>query len=508
MYKVLIVDDEVFILEGLKSIIPWKDLNLEVVETAENGEEALEKYKKSDIDIVVTDITMPKMNGLQLIKSIKEIGGRCKFIILSGYDDFNYAREALRLGIENYILKPINEEELKETLENIVEKFNFQKPLTENNSDIIKENILYRWVQNNISFYELEERGNILNINLKYDYYEAAIIKIEHSFLKCKEVLSYVKGYERDTGFYSFLDTFSNVICIYGRNNKEKCIKDILKKVKSGLSESLKVKVFITIGSSQSSYKTLHKSYEEAKEIQKYLLLYGYSNIKAKEDIENLDVSIEDAPLLEEFNKTLIKKEKTKVKENLEDIFNKLYSLKGIKPEAVQNVAIKILLAIIKMKEDFNIVNDSEEESIKDLILNICEVHTREELLNVLLNRCNKLIEDINETSSNLSPVIKQVVSYIKNNFGEEMSLKTLSYKYNINSSYLGQIFLKEVGEPFNDYLNRIRNEEARNLILNTNLRIIDISQKVGYSDTSYFYRKFKAYYGLSPNKLRENKTY
>lgn len=106
------------------------------------------------------------------------------------------------------------------------------------------------------------------------------------------------------------------------------------------------------------------------------------------------------------------------------------------------------------------------------------------------------------------SPVVQQIVNAINDRYYEELSLKTLAHQYNINSSYLGQIFSKETGTSFSEYLNKIKNMKAKELILNTNMRINDIAKEVGYIDTSYFYRKFKKYYGVSPSTLREMKNY
>ena len=106
------------------------------------------------------------------------------------------------------------------------------------------------------------------------------------------------------------------------------------------------------------------------------------------------------------------------------------------------------------------------------------------------------------------SPVVQQIVNYVNSNYYEELSLKTLSQKYNINSSYLGQIFNKEIGYSFSEYMNKVKNMKAKELILNTNMKINDIAKEVGYFDTSYFYRKFKKYYGVSPSTLREIKQY
>ena len=115
MYKVMLADDENLILQGLENIIEWEELGLEIVNKASNGQEAIDKFKENPVDIVVTDINMPQVTGLELLKELKKINSDVKFIILSGYDDFSYAKKAIELGVENYILKPIDEEELEKT---------------------------------------------------------------------------------------------------------------------------------------------------------------------------------------------------------------------------------------------------------------------------------------------------------------------------------------------------------------------------------------------------------
>ena len=126
----------------------------------------------------------------------------------------------------------------------------------------------------------------------------------------------------------------------------------------------------------------------------------------------------------------------------------------------------------------------------------------------MFLVETTEIIECLHLEDSHYTPVVRQIISEIEKNYKEDMNLKTLSYKYNMNTSYLGQIFQKEVGCSFSQYLSRIKNSKARELILNTNMKINDIAKEVGYYETSYFYRKFKEFYGVSPATLREFKNY
>ena len=181
MYNVMLVDDEIYMLNGLKHIINWEAYGFEIVGTASNGLKALELSKTLDIDIILTDVKMPKMNGLELIHALKEAKPHIKFIILSGYNDFDYVKEALQLGIENYLLKPINEEELLQTLINIVKKIEvahtaYIKALED--SSILKNNILNRWITHTISMSELCERAQLLDLDLTASHYIISVMQL------------------------------------------------------------------------------------------------------------------------------------------------------------------------------------------------------------------------------------------------------------------------------------------------------------------------------------------
>ena len=126
----------------------------------------------------------------------------------------------------------------------------------------------------------------------------------------------------------------------------------------------------------------------------------------------------------------------------------------------------------------------------------------------LFLSEITDIISWLNTENTQYTPVVRQIMAEVRKNYRNDMNLKTLAYKYHMNTSYLGQIFQKEVGCPFSQYLNNVRNDVAKRMILNTNMRINDVAKEVGYSDTSYFYRKFKQSYGVSPAAMREMKQY
>lgn len=518
MYKVLIADDEMLILNGLRNLIQWESLELYVQDVALNGEEALGKFIDCPVDIVITDIAMPKINGLELIKKIKDINANTKFIILSGYDDFNFARQAIGLGIENYIMKPINEEELEATLRTTIQKMKSNLKSEEKKLEIIRENILNRWISDSISAYELEERSNLLNIDLKYSCYMAAIIscydKLTGELNSEFQVYNSIKAHiGNNCKSLIFRDLDNNIVCLWGGNNEEEAKESLtasLSIIINFIDKELNLNSFISMGSFAKGFNNVHHSYDEAKELQLYLMVKGFNQlvdntVKISEKTSRRKKFSID---IEEFSKQVLNKDIEKTEKYIDNIFDSLQSINNITPEEIHNIAIKMLLALNKISKDLNILDESDEEKIKDFIFEVCNIRNIDKLKSIIKENCNNIIYSIGNYSNSQSPVIRQILSYINNNYHEEISIKTLGYKYNINPSYLGQIFNKEVGRPFSDYLNEMKNEKAKELLLTTNLKINDISKKVGYSDTSYFFRKFKEQYGISPNTFRKNKNY
>lgn len=519
----MLVDDEVLILNGLTKLINWEGLELTIKHTASNGEEALEIFEQSPtpIDIIISDITMPKLNGLELIKEIKHRNGNTRFVILSGYDDFNYAKQAISLGIDNYILKPINEEELEATLANIVEKLKKleEQPIIEGKKlEMLRENILYRWMQNTISFYELEERNVILDIDLMKNYYCVGVIKLDAEMDEPKsfanvygEIRKYVK--QNISSIEVFNDLDSNIVCIYSGNdavNIKEEFKGLFENIVSNIKDKYKINLFIAIGSIENSYKNANKSYDNAKIFLDYSLIVGYDRIidYSSSDKKHMGVLWEKLIDSEKLSRVLLSKDLETANDYIDEVFDKIFGIENIMPGDIQNAALKMLLVFNDISNELGLSLNNEDETMKKLILGVFKIGKASELKAIIKEKCKYIIDKMKSNREVRSPIVQRILAYVNEYYFEEISLKTLGIKFNINPSYLGQIFYKEVGEQFSDYINRVKNDHAKGMLLTTNLKINEIAQKVGYSDNSYFYKKFKEIYGVSPNVLRNTKSY
>ena len=181
MYRVMLVDDEPYLLRGLEHTIDWGAYGLEIAAEAPDGFKALAFLETNQVDILFTDIKMPGMTGIELLKKVKKTSPQIKCVVFSGYNDFEYVKEAVKLGIENYLLKPIDEDELCATIEGIIEKLEYEayvKADLENASRVLRDNLLIRWVSGNIGVDELKEKSSFIGIETGAGRYAAAIIRI------------------------------------------------------------------------------------------------------------------------------------------------------------------------------------------------------------------------------------------------------------------------------------------------------------------------------------------
>lgn len=523
MYKVILVDDERVILEGLRHIIKWEEHGLEIVAEALNGVQALEILENTPANILLTDIRMPEMDGLELIRRIKQKGLDIKFVILSGYNDFCYVKEGAKLGIENYILKPINEDELSLTLLNIVEKIELElhkKIKTKADDGILRDNILYRWISNQININDLEERASLLDINLSYNTYIVCLVRVvqpqgislgqDTGLLRfavqniCKETIgSYGNG-------ITFNDHNGEIVLLFSGStadvDKEK-VCEILVSCISNIKTFLKTEVFISVGSSESSSTSVYKSYENAKSLMEYSLIFPPGTLF---DYEKIKKNIEDQQIAFEvdfgkFKNLIISKDLELTCDFIDDIYTRLTHKSGVTPAFLQNISTEFLFNICNIARDLKIDTNTLINYSDNLFSSIFIMDKSMDISNWLKELATKIILDLKQVDENLNPLVRRVLNYIDLNYFKDISLKTLSSLFSVNSAYLGQLFKNDVGEMFSLYLNKVRIEKAKELLNKTDLNAKEVSIKVGYSNENHFYNTFRKLTGKYPTEYKRS---
>ena len=504
MKKVMLVENEELILQGIRNILNWESLGLTVVHMAHDGVEALEMWEKEPVHIVVTDISMPEMDGLTLLRKIREKEEQVRFIILTGYDEFDYAREAIRLEVENYILKPINEEELERQLRETVEKL----------EEMDKKKIQYidektQWIHflnGGAEEKEYDRYKRMLGFAEDSGACYAAVMRWNMGGLKEKKITDVIvelKKKERLSIVHLPPDSLLMVLSDGSMNEIQ--AQEYFMELQSEIESRFNVMTFTGLGPSFQRFEELPGAYQRARKLQKYLLIEGYGSCISERQIQNRKteaISMDESQL----RKFILKKDKDAAVDYIEDLFiNNIR--KDASAGALYQMAVKMAVLIQDIKKEYKL----ESGSFRDLAELMETIFNADDILGIktaFVSEITEVIECMHGEDSQYTPVVRQIVAEVQHNYKEDMNLKTLAYKYHMNASYLGQIFQKEVGCSFAQYLSNTKNSIAKDLILNTNMKINDIAREVGYPDTSYFYRKFKQCYGVSPASLREIKKY
>lgn len=506
--KVMLIEDEELIREGLKSILDWEGLDMEVVYAASNGEEALAFLKRQSVDMIVTDISMPVMDGLSFLAEFRELDKRARCVILTGYEEFDYARKAISLDVEDYILKPIDEVKLEDTLVKAALKL----------QEIDKKSISgldtkAGWIQlltGKLSPEKVPEYLALLPLIEVGKKVYPSVMKISLETLKeheISDILLEIKGYPLLEGWkirVIYLSSDTLLLLCFAKSSHELAV--LFEGLQNQLESELGVLTFISVGNEILNYVELKESYELAQKLQKYRLVEGYGSCVTAWQMQNRqsqDVELDESCL----RKLVLKKDKEGILIYIEDLF--INNIKeNVSIEDIYQLSLKTAMLLQEIKKEYQLLNKRNMQNLTELVDSIYQAEDLSSLKGVFVNEIVEILDCMNENNSQYTPVVKQIISEVQQNYREDMNLKTLSYKYHMNTSYLGQIFQKETGCSFSQYLSNIKNSKAKELLLNSNMKINDIAKEVGYLDTSYFYRKFKQCYGISPAAMREMKKY
>ncbi|WP_308635307.1 response regulator transcription factor [Paenibacillus silvisoli] len=518
MYNVLIVDDEPIVVEALRKSTVWDDFGLEVIGDAYNGVEALELMEKHHVHLLITDVRMPQMDGIELIRNIHQRGWDVKILILSGHDDFLYVKQAVKLGVDNYMLKPLDKNEFVASISAIVEKLQDttirQIGLAEQ-LNAFRENILLRWVTGSITRAELQEKSQIAQIELNLACYRIGIIKVlsgEDNAQKHRVALmirdQLAQWFNHETLRLSFCDSSLDVVAIFSETTETSGGSPLLGQLKLFLSEIKArndLQILITIGYRTTDQLGANLSYQSAKDLQGYsFLLPPNSLINSDDDTKNHSGQ-EQIPSLpyETINNLILAGRKEECLELTRAALEGLQDASHLPLSQLKNALLELLFQIANTVKKSVVHPQHVPDQFKHLYLRF-ESSTRFDDLAKLVYDTVALASDLfGDKNGTANATIKPILDYVLQHSNQDLSLKTLAYKFNINASYLGQLFRKETGILFSSYLNHLRIEKAKELLLQTDMKMTDIAAKVGYLEPSHFYKIFKKATGVSPAEFK-----
>lgn len=530
LYNILLVDDETDVLEAMKKKIDWEALGFCLAGTAENGQEALEMAEQLHVDVVMTDIKMPYMDGLTLCKKLKENYRNIKVVIYSGFDDFEFAREAVHLEAEEYLLKPISSKDMENVFGKIKKKldeeFNQHRNVNKlyeyyrKSLPAMQEQFVMGVLEGKITGERLKNMMEMYELDLNAPYYVVvnlyAEAAVKEQSEKTAQLLNFslrdmAEEYLKEKMSFYCINYLDEVIFIF-MLQEDKEIENVLYHVdqicKMG-SRVLDAQVTGAVGQPCNSLDTLLSSYQEAKTAMEYRTILGGSQVLYIKDIEP---NPQDSVAFMEYDfQNLVRAVKIgDRKETDEAIQSFMDSLRNgcITPNQYQLICMELSTELMKIGRSYKlrtkqIFGAGEHIPWQELYKHL----SVDELESWLREICNNLRHTLrHERSDSTIRLTEQAKAYIGEHYKEnDLSAETLCHQLNVSAAYFSTIFKKEVGLSFVAYLTKIRLEHAVELLRTTEDKMYVIAEAVGYTEPNYFSYVFKKQYGISPSKYRAN---
>ena len=533
MLNLVIIDDEQYVIEDItRKILNFPSKKLHIVGIARNGAEGIGLINELKPDIIICDVKMPVMNGLEMVRQLRESGVKTRVVFISSVNDFDKVKAAINLKAKNFLLKPVDAQELEQTLNGLVSQIERQKQMqkqVEASMPILTQSFIQRLLTKSyktdkeilsaIEFFNLPlQPGDFMVLYMRIDDYNNKTYDqevMEQELCKygifniAMELLSneYIA-----VGYYSSSD---EIVIIVNSTDSSRSdvmrVYDICHEICHSVQQYLKTTVTIGTGRFYNGFGKIAKSYNEAVSAAEYRHILGRNRIIPIQDInlsseggeDRFDMNEAENKLVSELKLGLLDGAKTR----LEDIrYHLLHRARVVSLEEIRITAMGILVTVLK--ELSNWYGDQSERFQKKLFdysAEIFRLNTIQEIFALLSRFLDEMAGIINENRDNQQKkIIEQAVRIIEEHYSDEnLSLQEVAKQVHISSSYLSTMFKKEKNENFIDFLTRIRMQKAQELLRNTTMKAYEVARVVGYGNPQYFSLCFKKHTGYSPLQFK-----
>lgn len=534
--KVFLVEDEMVIRRGIKNSIDWEKEGYIFCGEASDGELAYPMIIKEKPDILIIDIRMPFMDGLELCKLVKKELPNIKILILSGYDEFDYAKEAIRLGVTEYLLKPISSGKLLEALNGVSESIRREKEDKDlvrkymeemrENTEHEKQKFFEQMIAGNLSMADALETGKKYEMNLSAGMYNLLLFRFtlgeenrksgellgeaEYAIEKLTERLEYVFEFQRGVEGWAFLLMADN------EEQMSERVKELSKDLEEIMKNYSTIAYFGGIGQPVARLRELEESFREAERALAARFTMELNRIISVEDIrmaQNVD-TLDDIEITSfgeiEKTRTMLEKFLNNGAEDEIDEFVDVY-INELPEENLKSVLMRqyiIMDAYIVMMsfcEKIEGIEGEMQAQSEELKNSMKTIQTLEEIKNYIRMLLKKII-GVRDTISGrrYSDIIEIAKDQIRKTYmSDEISLNTIAAEVGMSPSYFSSIFSKEMGKTFVEYLTEIRMDRAKELLMCSSMKTSEIGYEVGYKDPHYFSYIFKKTQNCTPKEFR-----
>lgn len=535
MFKVVVVDDEIYVVALIQKLIDWDKFQMKVVGTANDGKTALELVKELEPDMVIVDVRMPGYDGIVFMDKIREFNTNIRFIVISGHKQFDYVRGAMRNSVEDYLLKPINKEELETVIENVCKKLiaaqNKESELKEleEKLDVSKRTIRETFINTLLKEEYKELDFELDQLNEKYltcfqpGYYQMAALILETSdslgglkeydlMLKeahknlfynlkeqCIEVLD--KGTESNIiiFFYNYNEENKNAVAEVVKNQFSKCIKQTKK------FENLSFCICLGKACTQ-----LSEVYSTVRSLQRSI--FARTAMNSTKIVESGDIreSRDVLPSILEFgdkklSQALAELNTNEISHCIKEMFSRAFYVVEEDSMLYYNLYAQLAEKIYQYFNDIGILTEAKTEFEQRLIRKYIQASNYREYARILSREMEDIIEENHLSDRDYAtPTIRIIKRYIAEHYSEDISLTQVAQLVNLSPIYLSRLFKKEEGINFLDYLSQYRINVAKKLLQDMKYNMIEITDLSGFRNTKYFSKIFKKIVGITPSEYRK----
>lgn len=533
-HNILIVDDEQLIRQGLRARIEYLGIDVDEIFEAENGLMALRLQEEHPIDVVITDIRMPDMDGLELIQEMQKKNNQIKFVVLSGYAEFSYAETAIRLGVKAYLLKPVSNDDLKAAFDKAYKEMEQTASVRQEvqmKKRMDREKQVYQQEKALNALFSSQEAGAvtreqlcklcgydekmwaggaesvlylaILHIN-KESFEHQRFRPVDHELVRfmIRNIFEEIQAPCEKLLVNSLSDT-RQMYGIFIGDDKKKLrmeVERIYLRMRSVLEK--KMGIYLTIGVSRCRSQLEGKETSEARQALKQRIIYGKANIYFYEDIRILgeqEFPVSQLHLLEQY---IEHNEIFKVKNLVQEIFSEEL-VKKYGSAYLRIMWIRILNLLLHHYERRG-RNAAEIEKMLQNYNLLDRIQSLQEIRQKIIEMVMECVSTESVADANARSKIQMAIGYIQEHFAENLTINVLAEHYGMSPNYFSSMFKKEMSRSAVNYITELRINQARELLYHSELSVVDISKKVGYEDSQYFFRVFKKYLGMTPLQYRE----
>ncbi|MBU5479738.1 response regulator transcription factor [Blautia sp. MSJ-19] len=500
MTNVLIVDDEKIEREGLKYLLSREEGERKIFE-ASNGRQALQILRSEEIQLILTDIKMPHMDGLELTRRVKEEYPTLQIVIFSGYSDFAFAQEAIRYGVTEYILKPVNPDDFHKVIQKTEREIARRKK--KESQEIKEKNFLQQYFLQNYLYSgkaeTLEKARDLIDLEKWNGWHCGILIESDVAFFDTAEenLESEIQKELRRVFFYLNLNArqslllFQDVYCDY-----QLVANNLYNFMKRNYRDSFYLAVSRKFEGCECLPGILEQLEQQMEEKFYHLEKHVFSN---EEDVLKMSVGeVQDSQIMQMISEDITRKDMEQLKKHFECLKEKYHDNTQYSAMYIKFVFSNVI------QELFQENQFSGERKLEHEIERLYSCRNIREILAVTEDNIREYETFLSRSMSESRNEVASVKNYIYQHYKEDLNLEMLAEKVYLSSGYLSFIFKKETGMNLNRYIRVFRMEKAKELLCGTNMKVAQVSEQVGFANVSYFCRSFREYYGSSPESYRK----